>query len=218
MKKVIIIGGGMAGLSAGIYLQKNGFATEIFEMYARPGGLCTAWQRKDYKIDGCIHWLVGVNPKSSLYKIWNDLIDIKTLPTVTYDEFCTLEDEQGIIHYYGDIGKLEAEMLRIAPEDEAEIRELTAAMRKMAAKYGAIVQPVTFADKIKFIFKIMPLMSMFKKYSITLGEYAKRFKSERLRNFLGTVFWSGSPVIVFLMNTSWFNARDAGYPEGGAMK
>ena len=29
-KKVLIIGGGMAGMSAGAYLQMNGFDTEIF--------------------------------------------------------------------------------------------------------------------------------------------------------------------------------------------
>lgn len=34
MKKlVIIIGGGIAGLSAGIYSATNGFDTEIIEMY-----------------------------------------------------------------------------------------------------------------------------------------------------------------------------------------
>ena len=31
-KKIVIIGGGMAGLSAGIYSQQNGFETEIIEM------------------------------------------------------------------------------------------------------------------------------------------------------------------------------------------
>jgi thioredoxin reductase len=31
-KKIIIIGGGMAGLSAGIYARMNGFEAEIIEM------------------------------------------------------------------------------------------------------------------------------------------------------------------------------------------
>jgi len=60
-KKVIIIGGGVAGLSAGIYGQLNGYDTEILEMHTLPGGQCTAWKRKGYTFDYCIHWLVGTS-------------------------------------------------------------------------------------------------------------------------------------------------------------
>ena len=61
-RKVIIIGAGIAGLSAGCYLQMNGYDTEIFELHTKPGGLCAWWKRKGYTIDGCIHWWVGSRP------------------------------------------------------------------------------------------------------------------------------------------------------------
>ena len=61
-KSIIIIGAGIAGLSAGCYGQMNGYRTRIFEMHTTPGGLCTTWKRTGYKIDGCIHWLVGSWP------------------------------------------------------------------------------------------------------------------------------------------------------------
>jgi thioredoxin reductase len=38
-KRIIIIGGGIAGLSAGIYSVMNGFDTEIIEMLNLAGGL-----------------------------------------------------------------------------------------------------------------------------------------------------------------------------------
>ena len=50
---VIIIGAGVAGLSAGCYAQMNGDHTCIFEMHNLPGGLCTAWERKGYTFEGC---------------------------------------------------------------------------------------------------------------------------------------------------------------------
>ena len=53
-KKVIIIGAGIAGLSAASYLQRNGYDTEIFEAHSLPGGLCTSWKRVDYTFDYCI--------------------------------------------------------------------------------------------------------------------------------------------------------------------
>ena len=67
-RSIIIIGAGFAGLAAGIYAQMNGYRTQIFEMHSLPGGLCTSWQRKGYTIDGCIHWLVGSSPRSSLHR------------------------------------------------------------------------------------------------------------------------------------------------------
>ena len=38
MKKVVIIGGGIAGLSAGIYARLCGMDVEIYEKNAVPGG------------------------------------------------------------------------------------------------------------------------------------------------------------------------------------
>ena len=60
-KNLLIIGGGVAGLSAGIYAQKNGFQSTILEMHDRPGGQLTAWQRDGYWFDYCLHWLVGTD-------------------------------------------------------------------------------------------------------------------------------------------------------------
>ncbi len=65
-RSVIIIGAGVAGLSAGRYAQMYGYQSHVFEMHTLPGGLCTSWQRKGYTIDGCIHWLVGSSPSSPL--------------------------------------------------------------------------------------------------------------------------------------------------------
>ncbi len=41
MTKIIIIGGGIAGLTAGIFAQKNGFDSVILEKNHTPGGECT---------------------------------------------------------------------------------------------------------------------------------------------------------------------------------
>ena len=72
-KKVIIIGAGIAGLSAGCYLQMNGYESKIFELHEISGGLCTSWERQGYTFDGCIHWLVGSGPSMMLYDIWTEV-------------------------------------------------------------------------------------------------------------------------------------------------
>ena len=41
-RSMMIIGAGIAGLSAGIYAQLNGYRSRIYEMHSLPGGLMTA--------------------------------------------------------------------------------------------------------------------------------------------------------------------------------
>ena len=72
-KSVAIIGGGIAGLCAGCYAQMNGYRSRIYEMHDLPGGLMTAWERKGYTVDYCIHWLVGSSPKASMHKLWQEV-------------------------------------------------------------------------------------------------------------------------------------------------
>ena len=69
-KKIIIVGAGIAGLSAGIYALKAGFEAEIFEKNAVAGGECMGWNRKGYQIDNCIHWLTGTLPNTDLWNVW----------------------------------------------------------------------------------------------------------------------------------------------------
>ena len=40
-ESLIIIGAGIAGLSAGCYAQMNGYRSQILELHTIPGGLCT---------------------------------------------------------------------------------------------------------------------------------------------------------------------------------
>ena len=84
---VIIIGAGFAGLAVGIYAQMNGYRTQLFEMHDMPGGLCTAWKRKGYTIDGCIHWLVGSSPQSGMYRYWEEVGIVQGREFIDMDEY-----------------------------------------------------------------------------------------------------------------------------------
>jgi phytoene dehydrogenase-like protein len=130
-KRIIIVGGGIAGLSAGCYLQMNGYETTIYESHRLPGGLCTSWKKDGYTFDGCIHWLVGSAPGNDFYDLWSELIDMNQLQIVDYDELLRVEDEdRKTLRVFTDIDRLEREMKDVAPEDNAIIEGFTAAARK----------------------------------------------------------------------------------------
>ena len=125
-KSVIIIGAGIAGLS-GCYGRMNGFETNIFELHDKPGGLCTAWQRKGYTFDGCIHWLVGSSPYSNFRLIWDELGALGDRPTIEYDQYVRYEDKEGrTLVFYTNVDRLERHLLELAPEDAGVLRDFTA--------------------------------------------------------------------------------------------
>ena len=75
MKKVSVIGGGLAGLTAGIYLLENNYDVCIYEKNHCAGGFLTGWMRKNQLIDGCIHWMIGTANDSKINEIcWDDFV------------------------------------------------------------------------------------------------------------------------------------------------
>ncbi len=97
MKRVIIIGAGMAGLTAGFYAAKNGFDTTIFEAHSLPGGLCTGWWRSGYYFEGCFHYirLLGTSKTSMFHKLWKDLGVLEKLRLVSQDYIQAFRDGSG---------------------------------------------------------------------------------------------------------------------------
>lgn len=220
-KKVIIIGAGLAGMSAGSYLQMNGFQTEIFESYSMSGGLCASWKRKDFNIDGCIHFMEGTAPEGFYYPFWNNIIDMKSIDFVFFDSHSVVDYKDGTrIHFYSDIDKLEYEFLSRAPEDTKQIKEFIGLVRKFNKVKLPIQKPIeamSITDKLKVAFSMLPyLRSMNKFVNITMHDYAEKFKNPALRYAFKTSFVDQLPVFYAIMPLIWRNMKDTGYPKGGA--
>lgn len=223
MKKIIIIGSGISGLSAGCYSQMNNYNTNIFEMHNIPGGLCTTWERKGYKIDGCIHWLAGSGPKNNFNNIWHELGILKELEFVNQDEFIRIKDngnEELII--YTDVDKLETHLLESAPEDKERIKEFTNAIRIFSGFNLPIDKaPELFNlfDKVKIFGKILPFIKILGKYKKkTLNDFASEFKNPSLRNKFHLIFdISEFPLLATIMTLSYLNNKSAGFPIGGSL-
>ena len=221
-KKVLIIGGGMAGMSAGAYLQMNGFDTEIFELNHTPGGVCTAWKRGDYTVDWCIHWLVGSGPSDSLYERWSELIDMNHVEMVNHEEFLRVEDEHGHqLRVFTDLDRLQAEMLEKAPEDTEHIETFVHACKKLADMDLPNEQPMAIANlwyKAKTMWKLPPYFGVLGKYShISTAEYAEGFQNPLLRKAIASLFMPEMPILFGMMTLAWMHKKAAGYPVGGSL-
>ena len=140
--KIIIIGGGVAGLACGCYLQMNGYRTEILEMNPVPGGLCTAWDRGPYVFDGCLSWLVGTHPSSTFHQVWSELGVFAGREIIHRDEFLRVEGRDGqVLSLSTDLDRLVENCKRIAPEDADRIAKLLRAVRRCNLHQSAIGKP-----------------------------------------------------------------------------
>ena len=222
-KKASIIGAGIAGLSAGCYLQMNGYDSEIFELHSTPGGLCTSWKRKGFTIDGCIHWLVGSSPNDNFYNLWNELIDMKNIKFVDQEEYIRVEDKDGkFIRVFTDVNKLEKEMLEKAPEDKGLIIEFTKAVRKFSKLNMPIEKaPETsnLLDGLRMIFRLMPYLRALRKWSsISAQGYAQKCNNTLLRKTFEYMFLPETVTLFLIMTLVWMHKKTAGYPIGGSLK
>ena len=212
-KSIIIIGGGIAGLSTGIYARMNGFETDIYEMNSIAGGLCTAWKRKEFTFDGCLHWLTGSAPSSEYYRFWEEIGAIQGKTVYNYEYYSQSRDEQGnTFTAWADPDKLREEMMRIAPEDKMFIEKLIRDIRKFM-KYGLPVdiKPSTLYPTIRAILLIY-------KYRNPVEDLCKGFSNPILKNLFRMAFDWGTMCSSFMLWTFALMARkEAGYLMGGSM-
>ncbi|MGD9116307.1 MAG: NAD(P)/FAD-dependent oxidoreductase [Dehalococcoidia bacterium] len=220
-KSVIIIGAGIAGLCAGCYTRMNGYRTQMFEMHDKPGGLCTAWERKGYTFDLCIDWLMGSKPGVGIYPLWQELGALPGQEIINMERFYRVETvDGGVVEMYNDIDRLEAHLLEIAPEDEKTIKEVARAIRRFTKLDMSVEKPPelsNFFDGIKMMFKMLPFMGDFRKWGkMTMDEFVQRFKNPRLRSAWKIMppEMSGTAMVITMAG---FDQKSQGYPIGGSL-
>jgi len=178
VKKLIIIGAGIAGLSTGCYAQMNGYDAVIFELHNKPGGMCTSWDREGFTFDYCIHNLVGTG-NTGVKQVWDELHALTGTEIVDHDIFVRVEDSEGNqLNIYTDLEKLEKHLKKIAPEDSKVIEEYV--------KAGSLLTGANFYEMamggIRSKLKILPhIFSVMKWGKITLNDYAEGFSNEFLK-------------------------------------
>jgi phytoene dehydrogenase-like protein len=127
---LLVIGAGIAGLSAGCYAARSGYRVTILEMHDLPGGLCTSWRRKGYLFDGSVAGLAGTSPEMAIFRLWRDLGVIGHCPLYDPVDFGTVVDPDGRrVTVFTDVVRLEDEFLAAFPMDAAAVREFCAAVR-----------------------------------------------------------------------------------------
>jgi phytoene dehydrogenase-like protein len=218
-KSIIIIGGGLTGLSAGCYGQMNGYKTTIFEMHDKAGGVCTAWERKGYTIDGAMNWLVGTRPGSQFYNFWEELGAAKEWKIYNHDRYKIDEDQEGkAFTIYCDADRFEQYLLELAPEDSELIKEFTQAIRIFSNYSMPVDKPAELydaSDQAKMVQMFASMQIMQNWGAVSTREFAQRLKNPYLRRVIAN--FTALPMSMLIMVLGLQHARAAGYVIGGTL-
>ena len=214
MAKILIIGGGVAGLSAGIYAQMNGHQATICERQKTAGGNLTGWQRGEYHIDNCIHWLTGTNPATDTYKIWTDLGALGNVDVYQGNTLYTYEYKGKRLSLHRDLDKMKEEMLALAPEDKKEILSLIKAVRFLQGISG--IGGKKHNKKYNIFQDLAALPTLGKYHRMTTGELSEKFSNPILKKFIVAMLGKEFSAMALIMIISTFCGENGGIPKGSS--
>jgi phytoene dehydrogenase-like protein len=223
-KSIIIIGGGIAGLAAGCYARMNGYQVRIFEMHSLPGGLCTAWERKGYIFDGCIHYLFGSGKGQPFHRMWQELGAVQGRKFINHDEYQRITNGQQTLIVYSDPDRLERHLLDLSPADEKPIRAFIRGVHKfthfdLTTLYNKPRSQFNALDWREFGMRMMPFIAPLGQWALlSMKEFANRFKDPFLRVAIPQMFtWDEAPAMMGMMLLSYMNSGNAGFPVGASL-
>lgn len=223
-KKIVIIGAGIAGLSAGCYARMNGYDAEIYESHSLPGGLCTSWKKGEYTIDGCLHWLTGSAPSDSFYKLWKELGAVQGRRMYDREEFYRFTGTEGKTFIaYCNVERLEKHMKELSPADTEPIELFCRLIRKFSkfkSPQDKAYELFNFFDIIRMIWTMRPYMKDFNFCSHTsIDEFAGRFKDPFLHEVFPLILGNKDMSMLAIVATmALLHNKAGGFPEGGSLE
>lgn len=221
-KKIVIVGGGIAGLSAGIYARLAGFKTAIYEKNPVAGGNCSGWKRGDYFIDNCLHWMTGTKVDTPQYEIWKTLGALGDhVAIIERESFYTSTWEDKTITLWRDVDRTEEEMLALSPEDEKEIRNFI----KYVKACEAMQHPRENPDDVRgrwndFNQSLTPMevvQAMMEYGGMTAKQLSERFVHPLLQRVMLDFMAPEYEAYWLVLAYAFFVAGNGDLPEGGSM-
>ncbi len=215
MAKIAIVGGGVSGLSAGIYAQLSGHSAVICERHNVAGGNLTGWQRGEYHIDNCIHWLTGTNPTTDGYRMWETLgalgdVDVYQPPTLY-----TCEENGNLISLNCDLEQTKNDMLKISPEDKKEILSLVKAVETLQGIVG--IAGKDHNEKYSKTKIATSAPTLLKYYNLSAKDLSQKFKNPLLQQFISSFLGNEFTSLALIVIWAHFCGENGGLPKGGSL-
>lgn len=212
---VIIIGGGLGGLTAGAKLAKNGKKILLIEQHNVPGGCATSFKRKDYVMEVGLHALDGLDEKDPKKQIFEELGIFDHVDFIAAPEFYRIKNKKIDINLPSskkDAIKILSEKF---PKEKKGIKKFFKTIHSIQNETGKI--PVE-RWKIIALIPFFPIIYPYITFNTfrTVGHFIDSImKNEDLKiTLLANLFYYHDDP--YSMSLIYFSAAQASYFNGGA--
>ena len=207
MKKIIIIGSGLGGLSTALRLSNKGFDITILEKHSTPGGRLNIIEQDGFRFDMGPSFMSMTYELDELFQSVNMKvpIELEELDPL-YKVFFDGQEKPRLI--YKDLKRLAEEFKDIEPNLEENAKKYLERAGQFFHDTVDKVVKTNFESKLDYILKLtrVPLKHLPYLQRNMWGEVEKHFKSEEMRVIFSLVaFFLGStpfqtPAIYSLLN------------------
>lgn len=221
-KKIIVVGGGIAGLTAALSLAHKGKDVLLMEKNEHCGGLMNSFVRDGFRFEGGARAMVNAGLVRPLVKEFG--LDIEILPNpITLgieDRMLRIDGERSLEDY--------ATLLKgLYPDSHAEVDAIVKAIRdvmeNMKVLYGVdsplfaskkknvlLLAPSVIAWMFRFVRTMYRISRMNTPFEATLDRLSS---NQSLKDMVGQHFFRKTPVFFALSYFALYN--DYIYPKGG---
>ena len=220
--KVIIVGAGMAGLTAGAYLCKENYDVLLLDKSDRTGGLVNTFEREGFSFDTGPRAFVNSGMVKPIIK---DLdIDWETMENKIS---IAIDDQMFSVDSMDSMNEYKSTLLNLYPEEAGGIESIMKIIYKLS-EYTKILyafdnpyfmdymndKKFVFQKLLPWTFKLMYTLRKFKQFNMPMEEFLERQTDSRsLRDILTQFFFRETPTYFAL--GYFYVWLDYFYPKGG---
>jgi phytoene dehydrogenase-like protein len=221
----IVVGGGMAGLTATAYLARAGKQVTLFEKIDYFGGLVNSFEREGFIFDGGLR---SIENSGVVFPMLRQLgIDVPFVKSQV-----SLVSGNSVLRLYGNesIDEYRDFLLHQFPEEQVSIDRIIAEIKKITRYMDvlyAIDNPLfmdipqnkryLFRELLPWLFRFLWTIRKIERLQEPVYPYLRRFTgNEQLIDNIAQHFFRGTPTSFALSYFSLYN--DYNYPLGGTGK
>ncbi len=210
----IIIGGGLAGLTAGATLSKFGKKVLLLEQHHKPGGCATTFKRGDFIIEVGLHEMSGVVENGTIPQIFEMLEVDQKVDLLKVPEFYAAYSDRGKIVCPHGFDKVTKALIEKYPEDKKGIKRF---MKCLAGiRKEGVSQPRSPLVQ-KLIYPLMPLLypNLVEASRHTVGSWLDKYISNenaKLDLVAHIAYWGDDP---YTLSMFYYGLPFSGFIENG---
>jgi phytoene dehydrogenase-like protein len=211
---VIVIGGGLGGLTAGAKLAREGKSVLLIEQHSVPGGCATTFKRKGFLVEAGLHELDGLDADDPKLAIFRELGVFENLEFVKIPEFYRVVTSRTDLVVPDNTDEAIRVFIKAFPDEEKGIRKF---FRTIHAIRNEIDRLPSGRLKTALLFPFFPLLfpMLVTWRNKTIGGFVDGIiRDEELKLALLTNFpyYHDDPYSLSLV---YFSVAQSSYYRGG---